>query len=146
MSVEFLDEDKSVEKDLFFDVYSCINPVFEAPIYLSNRTQDRSMKVYGEQLIKKYPRLRDEISELTLQYLEVEELMNKRVIINRNIILKKPTRNADPLTPYGNIAGMIFGGTVSRKRFETAREIAEAVSSMDAQQRISKIWSSSAKR
>lgn len=124
------------------DIYSSINPVFDALVYLGNRADGTDMKVCYELLAKRRPFNKEEIAELMVPFFEFEKYMDNRIVVDNAVLERFFKRNEPDVNVFsvsGNIASMIFGLLVSRKRFETAREAADAVSKMDMIDRFSSL-------
>lgn len=122
------------------DMFSSINPAFDALIYLGDRADGNDMKICYEQLLRRYPGNRQELDEMMIPFFEFEKHMLARVEVDRDVLDRYFKRNDPDINAFsssGNIAGMIFGLTVSRNRFETAREAADAVAAMNTEEQLS---------
>lgn len=131
-----------MENNLSSYIFRSINPAFDALVYLGNRADEREMKTCYDQLVKRYPRNREDLDELMIPFFEFEKHMRERVKVDRDILdryFKRYDPDINAFSSSGNIAGMIFGLAVSRDRFETAGEAAAAVAAMSTEEKLSSL-------
>lgn len=115
-----------------------VNPFFDALCYLSRRANGYSLEAIIGRLTHRYAADRERVLTYAEPYLRLEKLLDKTVNPDPDKLHAYFDRfgdENDPLIPFGNIAGGIYGHVASQKPCSNIADVMEAVSKLTAPQK-----------